>query len=46
MKTVYSTVNISLVGVFQSILEGHGIRCWIKNENLSAGIGELPTIEC
>jgi hypothetical protein len=46
MKTVYSAANISLVGVFQSILEGHGIRSWIKNEYLSAGMGELPPIEC
>ncbi len=46
MKTVYSASNISLVSIFRNILEGHGIRCWIKNEFLSAGIGELPPIEC
>jgi hypothetical protein len=46
MKTVYSASNISLVSVFRSILEGNGIRCRIKNEFLSAGIGELPPIEC
>lgn len=46
MKTVYSASNISLVSIFQSILEGHGIRCWIKNEFISAGIGEIPPIEC
>jgi hypothetical protein len=46
MKTVYSAANISLVSVFRSILEGHGIRCRIRNEYLSAGIGELPPIEC
>jgi hypothetical protein len=46
MNTVYSAANISLVGVFQSILEGDGIRCRIRNEYLSAGMGELPTIEC
>ena len=46
MKTVYSASNISLVSIFQNILEGHGIRCWIKNEFLSAGSGELPPIEC
>jgi len=46
MKTVYSASNISLVSIFQNILEGHGIRCWIKNEFLSAGIGEIPPIEC
>jgi hypothetical protein len=46
MKTVYSASNISLVSIFQNILEGHDIRCWIKNEFLSAGIGEIPPIEC
>jgi len=46
MKTVYSALNISLVSIIQNILEGHGIRCWIKNEFLSAGSGELPPIEC
>ncbi|MDD2336310.1 MAG: DUF2007 domain-containing protein [Geobacteraceae bacterium] len=46
MKTVYSASNIALVSIFQNILESHGIRCWLKNEYLSAGIGELPPIEC
>jgi hypothetical protein len=46
MKTVYSAPNISLVSIFQNILEEHGIRCWLKNEFLSAGIGEIPPIEC
>src|SRR5262245_34533666 len=46
MKTVYSAPNISLVSVFQNILEGHGIRCRIRNEFLFAGMGEIPPIEC
>ena len=46
MKTVYSASNISFVSIFRSILEGHGIRCRIKNEFLSAGVGEIPPIEC
>jgi len=46
MKTVYSAPNISLVSIFQNILEGYGIRCRIKNESLFAGIGEIPPIEC
>lgn len=46
MKIVYSAPNISMVSIFQNILEGHGIRCWLKNEFLSAGIGELPPNEC
>ena len=44
-KTVYSAANISLVSIFKNILEGRGIKCWIKHEALLAGIGELPPIE-
>jgi hypothetical protein len=46
MKTVYSAANIALVSIFKNILEANGINCWIKNEYLSAGIGEIPPIEC
>lgn len=46
MKTVYSASNLSLVSIFQNILEGYGIRCWVKNEFLFAGVGEIPPIEC
>lgn len=46
MKTVYSAPNISLVSIFQNILQEQGITCWVKNEFLSAGIGEIPPIEC
>jgi hypothetical protein len=46
MKTVYSASTISTVSIFQNILDGHGIRCWIKNEFLTAGLGEIPPIEC
>jgi hypothetical protein len=46
MKTVYSASNITLVSIFRNILDSHGFRCWIKNEFLSAAIGELPPIEC
>jgi YgiT-type zinc finger domain-containing protein len=46
MKTVYSAQNISYISIFQNILERRGIRCRIKNQYLSAGIGELPPIEC
>ena len=45
MKTVYSAANISLVSIFQNMLEERGIKCWIKNEALLTGIGEIPPIE-
>lgn len=46
MKTVYSASNIALVSIFQNILERNGISCRLKNQFLSAGMGELPPIEC
>ncbi len=46
MKSVYSAANITIVSIIRNILEGHGIRCWIKNEFLMAGSGEIPPIEC
>jgi len=46
MKTVYSASNISIVSIFQNILEGYGIRCRVKNVFLLAVIGEIPPIEC
>lgn len=44
-EIVYSAANISLVSMFKDIFEQRGIKCWIRNEALSAGIGELPPIE-
>ncbi len=44
-ETVYSAANISLVSIVKSILEQRGIKCWMRNDALSAGIGELPPIE-
>ncbi len=46
MKPVYSAPNITLVSLFRNILEAHGITCWIQNEFLVAGSGEIPPIEC
>ena len=46
MPTVYSAPKISQASIIQSILEGSGIRCWLKNQYLSAGVGDLPPIEC
>ncbi len=45
MKAVYSASNLSLVSIYLNILEGYGIKGWIKNEFLSAGVGEIPPIE-
>ncbi len=35
-----------LAGQIKSLLETNQIECFMKNENLTGGIGELPPIEC
>lgn len=46
MKKLYSTSDTVTAGYLQSVLESEGIDCWVKNLNLSGGIGELPPNEC
>lgn len=46
MKTVYSAQNIAVLSIMQSILEGQGITCHVRNQFLSAGSGEIPPVEC
>jgi hypothetical protein len=46
MPTVYSAPNITLVSIIRSLLERHGINCWVENEFISAGMGDIPPIEC
>jgi len=46
MKTVYSAPNLSLVSIVEAILAEEGIKCWIRNQYLFAGMGEIPPIEC
>lgn len=35
-----------LAGQVKSLLESSQIECFMKNESLTGGIGELPPIEC
>ena len=46
MKKLYCAPDTVVAGHLQSVLENEGIDCWIKNLNLSGGIGELPPNEC
>lgn len=46
MKKLYCASDTIVAGHLQSVLENEGIDCWIKNLNLSGGIGELPPTEC
>ncbi len=46
MKAVYSSPHLFWVVYYQDILQSNGIDCFIKNEYLSGGAGELPPNEC
>ena len=46
MKRVYSSPVTLMVGHLRNILEAEGIRCFVKNEFLAGGAGELPPTEC
>jgi hypothetical protein len=35
-----------LAGMFKELLGNEGIACLLRNEQLSAAIGEIPFIEC
>ncbi|MCG8324211.1 MAG: DUF2007 domain-containing protein [Thiotrichales bacterium] len=46
MQKVYTCDNLMQAGLVKSLLEEQGIKCLMKNESLTGGIGELPPIEC
>jgi hypothetical protein len=46
MKRVYTSEALADAGHFRAVLEQRGIACFIKNEQLSGAIGEVPFLEC
>ena len=46
MKAVYSSPQLFWVSFYKDILQSNGIDCFVKNEFLSGGAGELPPNEC
>jgi hypothetical protein len=46
MKRVYSSELLAEVGHFRNLLEQAGIACFIRNEQLSGAMGEIPFLEC
>ena len=45
MIKVFEDFDITLVGYYQSMLEGHGIETFLKNQFSTSGAGELPFVE-
>ncbi|HEX5419569.1 MAG TPA: DUF2007 domain-containing protein [Gammaproteobacteria bacterium] len=46
MKRVYASEFLAEVGHFRNLLEQAGIACFIRNEQLSGAMGEIPFLEC
>src|SRR5919109_3666141 len=46
MTLVYRGGSLAEVGHLRSLLEQAGIHCVIKNELLSAALGDIPFLEC
>ena len=46
MQKVYSNEHLHMAGHIKNLLEQNGIACFLRNQNLSGGIGELPLAEC
>jgi hypothetical protein len=46
MKRVTSSESLAEIGHYRNVLEQNGIRCMIKNEQLSGALGEVPFLEC
>lgn len=46
MKRLASSESLAEIGHLRNVLEQAGIRCTIKNEQLSGALGEIPFLEC
>jgi hypothetical protein len=46
MKRIYCAKDPLMIGHLKNVLATFGIRCFIRNLDLSTGGGELPPIDC
>jgi len=46
LKRIKSSESLAEIGHYKNVLEQNGIRCLIKNEQLSGALGEVPFLEC
>jgi len=46
MQRVATSETLAEIGHYRNVLEQNGIRCFIKNEQLSGALGEVPFLEC
>lgn len=46
MKRILSSESLAEISHYKNVLEQNGVRCLIKNEQLSGALGEVPFLEC
>ena len=46
VKRVYASDDFLLIGHLRQVLEAAHVPCFVRNEHLVGGAGELPPIEC
>ena len=46
MQRVATAESLAEIGHYRNVLEHHGIRCYVRNEQLSGALGEVPFLEC
>ena len=46
MKRILTSELLAEIEHFRNVLEQDGIRCIVKNEQLSGALGEVPFLEC
>lgn len=46
MKRVYCSDDLVMAGHLKSLLDADGIECFLKNQYLTGGRGDLPLNEC
>lgn len=46
MKKVFASSDVSLVSLYQAMLENNGIPTIVKNYYLMSGVGDLPANAC
>jgi hypothetical protein len=46
MKRILTSESLAEMVHYKNVLEQNGVRCLIKNEQLSGALGEVPFLEC
>ena len=46
IKKNYRSDNFLIIGGLRELLEANHIPCFMKNEHLIGGVGEIPPLEC